>query len=277
MEGTRSDRPGYAFDNAWGQARERLALLEAAFDPGTIRHLEALGVGAGWRCLEVGAGGGSIAAWLCQRVGATGHVLATGIDTRFLGALDYPNLTVRRHDVVAEPLPVAAFDLIHVGAVLVHLVGRQQAVDRLVPALKPGGWLLAEESDFASWVLDPASPGADLWAKGWAAVQQVMAAAGYDFQYGRRLYGDLRRAGLVDIATEGRVFMMPAGSLLARFTQVSVSQLRERIVGAGLLTEHELEQFLALYDDPTFISMSHTRMAVWGRRSMGPEALADTP
>jgi hypothetical protein len=24
-----------------------------------------------------------------------------------------------------------------------------------------------------------------------------MTAAGYDFQYGRRLYGDLRRAGLV--------------------------------------------------------------------------------
>jgi hypothetical protein len=71
--------------------------------------------------------------------------------------------------------------------------------------------------------------------------------------------------------------MMPAGSLLARFYQVSVSQLRERIVGAGLLTEHELEQHLALYDDPSFVSMSYIRMAVWGRRSMGPEACADTP
>jgi SAM-dependent methyltransferase len=266
MEATSTPRPGYAFDNAWEQARERLAWLESAYDPGTTRHLDALGVGAGWHCLEVGGGGGSTAAWLCRRVGATGRVLATDLDTRFLDALDYPNLTVRRHDVVAEPLPEAAFDLIHLRAVLAHLPGRQHAVARLVPALKPGGWLLAEEPDYASWVLDPASTGAALWAKGWAAVQRVLTAAGFDFQYGRRLSGDLRRAGLVDVATEGRVFMMPAGSSLARFYRVSFAQLRDRLVGAGLLTEHELEQLLALYDDPAFVGMSNILMAAWGRR-----------
>src|SRR5262249_1166709 len=145
MQPTTTDRHrlGYAFDNAWQHARERLRLLEAAYDPGTSRYLEALGVGEGWSCLEVGGGGGSTVAWLWERVGATGRVLATDTDTRFLEALAYPNVTVRRHDVVTEPLPEAAFDLIHVRAVLVHLVARQQAIQRLVPALKPGGWLLA--------------------------------------------------------------------------------------------------------------------------------------
>jgi hypothetical protein len=52
----------YHFDHEWHQERERLASLEQFEDPGTIRHLEALGFGPGWRCLEVGAGGGSIAA-----------------------------------------------------------------------------------------------------------------------------------------------------------------------------------------------------------------------
>ena len=42
--------------------RERLRNLEAWLDPITARHLEATGVAVGWRCLEVGAGGGSIAA-----------------------------------------------------------------------------------------------------------------------------------------------------------------------------------------------------------------------
>jgi hypothetical protein len=37
-------------------------------------------VGPGWRCLEVGSGGGSIAAWLCDRVGPDGSVLATDLD-----------------------------------------------------------------------------------------------------------------------------------------------------------------------------------------------------
>ena len=51
----------YAFENAWQRARQRLNAIEAWLDPDTIRHLTARGVGPGWHCLEVGAGGESIA------------------------------------------------------------------------------------------------------------------------------------------------------------------------------------------------------------------------
>jgi hypothetical protein len=63
----------YAFDNSWELARQRLDAIEAWFDPGTIRHLTERGVAPGWHCLEVGAGGGSIAAWLGDRVGPAGE------------------------------------------------------------------------------------------------------------------------------------------------------------------------------------------------------------
>ena len=39
----------YAFDNARQVQEQRLRALEAALDAGTIRHLEAAGVGPGWR------------------------------------------------------------------------------------------------------------------------------------------------------------------------------------------------------------------------------------
>src|SRR3712207_2281029 len=113
--------PSYVFDNAWQQARDRLAGLEQAFDPGTIRHLAARGVGPGWHCLEVGAGGGSIADWLCRQVGSSGRVVATDLDTRFLEALAYPQLESRRHDIVTDELEEGAFDLIHVRLLLHHL------------------------------------------------------------------------------------------------------------------------------------------------------------
>src|SRR2546426_9776434 len=102
----------YVFCPAWAAERVRLAGLEVGLDPGTIRHLEALGVGPGWRCWEIGAGGGSIAAWLCERVGNGGQVLATDLETTFLEELPYATIVVRRRDIVADDLPEGPFDLV---------------------------------------------------------------------------------------------------------------------------------------------------------------------
>ena len=94
----------YAFDHQWKQEWNRLARLEKGMDPGTIRHIEALGVTSGWRCLEIGAGGGSIAEWLCARVGSTGHVVATDLQTKFIEAIDAPNIEVRQHDITKDDM-----------------------------------------------------------------------------------------------------------------------------------------------------------------------------
>src|SRR4249920_2847968 len=98
----------YIFENAAPKAGQRFSSLETLYDPWTIRHLEATGVGPGWQCWEVGGGGGSIAVWLAERCGPTGHALLTDIDPRFLvesTALGQPNLEVQRHDIVVDPLP----------------------------------------------------------------------------------------------------------------------------------------------------------------------------
>lgn len=39
----------------------RLRLLEDVLDPTTTRHFEMINVAEGWKCLDVGAGAGSIA------------------------------------------------------------------------------------------------------------------------------------------------------------------------------------------------------------------------
>jgi hypothetical protein len=38
------------FENAALQAGQRFTNLEMLYDPWTIRHLEATGIGAGWQC-----------------------------------------------------------------------------------------------------------------------------------------------------------------------------------------------------------------------------------
>lgn len=265
-----ADPSGYTLDNAWRHARERLALLESLSDPGTIRHLEALGIGPGWRCWEAGGGGGSIAAWLCERVGPSGRVLATDLDTRFLDALDYPNLEVRRHDIVAEAPPEGPFDLVHTRALLVHLPAREVVLDRMVAALGPGGRLMVEEPDYVTKVTDPGNDARanELFARVRAAEARWMAEAGIDQAFGRHLYAALMRRGLEEISAEGRVPVARGGTDLARFYRLSAEQSRERFLRAGV-SEADFDAFLTLHDDPNFVWLQGTIFAAWGRKPGG--------
>jgi tRNA A58 N-methylase Trm61 len=81
---------------------ERLGLQAGVIDPVTIRHLETIGVSDGWKCLEVGAGTGSIAQWLSTKVGTAGKVVATDINTGFLSRIAAPNIEIRRHDILKD-------------------------------------------------------------------------------------------------------------------------------------------------------------------------------
>jgi SAM-dependent methyltransferase len=264
-----ADERTYAFDNALAVQRERLDTLEELFDRGTIRQLEAHGVGPGWRCLEVGAGGGSIAAWLCDRVGAEGSVLATDLDTRWVAELSDPNLEVRVHDLLEDDLPKDEFDLVHARMLLAWLGDPRVGIERLIAALRPGGLLIAEEIDFVSSVPDPrmdTEPRA-LFERAMSAHNAVLANRhSFDPLYGRRVAGDLEDAGLTDVGSEGRAAMWRGGGPGGRIWRLSVDQLRDEIIALDLLSPAEFDTALALCDDPGLMVMSPVMMAAWGRR-----------
>jgi SAM-dependent methyltransferase len=132
--------------------RGRIKAAEDLLDAGTIQILERVGVPAGWRCLEVGAGGGSIARWLAERVAPTGRVVATDINTRDLDVGRHVELEVRQHDIVNDALEESSFDLVHARLVLEHLPQRDQVFLKLASALRPGGWLVIEDTDYVSGV-----------------------------------------------------------------------------------------------------------------------------
>jgi 2-polyprenyl-3-methyl-5-hydroxy-6-metoxy-1,4-benzoquinol methylase len=111
--------------------------MESLWDPGSQALLDELGLGSGSRCLEVGAGGGSMAEWMARR-GA--KVTAIDIDTRFIESLASDSIEVRRVDLRTDALPQDEFDLVHARLVLEHLSDRRQILDRLVGSLRPGGW-----------------------------------------------------------------------------------------------------------------------------------------
>jgi ubiquinone/menaquinone biosynthesis C-methylase UbiE len=141
----------YVYDHGWSDERARLAGLEAALDPGTIALLLRLEVGPGSRCLDVGAGGGSIALWLAERVAPHGKVVATDLETDFLEAVaaEVPTLEVLRHDLTTDELPTD-FDLVHARWTVEWLPDKRHALRQMIAALRRGGVLLDEEPVFAS-------------------------------------------------------------------------------------------------------------------------------
>jgi SAM-dependent methyltransferase len=258
----------YLFEHGWVQERERLDLLQRTFDPVTLACLEALPVPVGGRCLEVGGGAGSIARWMCRRVGPTGRVLATDLETDFLERLTEGNLEVRRHDVVADELEEAAFDLVHARLVLSHIPERDLALKRLVAALRPGGWLVVEDFDMEALKAAPNCDGAALLDRANRAMWGAMTAAGYDGQYGRRLPLELRAAGLVDIGAEGRVPIALPETPAAGWWRLNLAKFRAAIIADGA-TDAEADEVVRLTVDEGFCMQYPILVSTWGRRPAG--------
>lgn len=254
----------YVVPNDWVEARRRLRLLEECFDPATTRRLERTGIGPGWRCAEVGAGGGSVTRWLCERVGPTGHVVAVDLDTRFVEELDHPNLDVRRQDIVTQPLPAGAFDLVHTRALLMHLPAREAVLADLVAALRPGGWLVVEEGDFFSIFTSASGVYQDIFR----SMAAILAPAGLTTDWARRLPAILSSAGLEAIVADADVQFFAGGSAGAQFIAVSLTQLRETMVAGGCPPQ-DLDDVLALLDDPAVWLPQMAVVGAIGRRPGG--------
>jgi hypothetical protein len=78
---TLSSQPGsVVIDNARSPLADRFVVLCELFDSGSIRRPGLLDVSRGWHCLEVGGGGGSIAAWLSERDGPGGRVVVDSVE-----------------------------------------------------------------------------------------------------------------------------------------------------------------------------------------------------
>ena len=255
----------YVFANAGDRAKTQFLELSRLYDAQTIRHIEQRGIDEGWSCLEVGGGGGSIASWLCVRVGATGRVLATDIDPRFLHTLSFPNLEARHHDIRSEPLPAHEFDLVHARLVLTHLPERESALERMVAALKPGGWIVIEEMDDLTLLPDPAVYPGEVSLKVKGAFQQVLNARGVDLRYGRSMPQKLRAHGLQNIGAEATASIWKAGSAGARLVKFSCEELREAIIGAGHLSQAEFEADMARLAERDFLMPSPMLWTAWGQ------------
>ncbi|MFD7711950.1 class I SAM-dependent methyltransferase [Streptomyces sp. NPDC059785] len=257
--------PRYLFPHDPDLVRDQYRCLADAYDPITLPRLAATGVTAGWRCLEVGAGGGTVANWLAERVAPTGNVLATDLVPPSF--TPHPRLTTVVHDIRHDPLPGGAFDLIVVRLVLQHLPRRQAVLGRLVRALAPGGVLQIDELDtsYEPPLLAPDGAATRLYTKFLAARSAAVRAAGGDPHWGRHAPAAMRAAGLTGIDPQPHILLRSAGSAALELQVHLTRHLRDQLVAAGL-TEGELRRVRELMRRPSFCAASSVLYSVQGRR-----------
>jgi SAM-dependent methyltransferase len=246
---------------------ERLSLLEQIYDPPSRRRRVL--VQPGWRCLEVGAGRGSMAVWLAEQVGPAGHVVASDIDTRYLRQLDLPNLEVLEHSILDDPLDVLgpeSFDLVCSRLTLFHLVGRQEAAIRqMTKCLRPGGWLIDEDADWGTAApVDPAHPLYDGYRRVWRD-GDWWAPRGYDKAFGRKLPALFERCGLQDISHEASTEVVRGGSPWTRWWAVTLEVIDE-LGGGDESSRREVEVMTTALADPSVWILRELLHACWGRR-----------
>jgi ubiquinone/menaquinone biosynthesis C-methylase UbiE len=111
--------------------------------------LERLGIGPGWVCVDVGAGGGDVTIALAEIVGRDGRVYAVDSDPR---TRDEVAEAASAHSQVlavtqaGEDLRLPeAVDLAFCRFLLLHVVDPAVVLDRMARAVRPGGWVVAQE------------------------------------------------------------------------------------------------------------------------------------
>jgi len=111
--------------------------------------LERVGVGPGWRCVDVGAGGGDVSVALAEVVGHTGRVYAVDSDPR---ARDEVARVASAHSQVLAitqagedltlPEPV---DLAFCRFLLLHVLDPAVVLRKMADAVAPGRFVVAQE------------------------------------------------------------------------------------------------------------------------------------
>jgi SAM-dependent methyltransferase len=255
----------------------RLAAQGAWLAAETETLLSAIGVGPGWRCLDLACGLGDVTRRMAARAGAPGRVLGVDRERRFLdraradaaGAVEY-----LEGDACRTGLPEDGFDLVH-GRFLGGAAQFEALIAEAVRLARPGGTVALQEQDLSGMACFPPHPA---FARLKAMLGAGLEQSGTGRSLARRLFGLLRQAGLLDVRYRPFLVGCQAGDPQADWLPDTVESLRGPLLRAGLTTSAALDEAIAAcrahLADPGTTATLYAVVQVWGRKAAGAEAAA---
>ncbi len=253
---------------------ERVRLQARVWEPAAERMLEAVGVAEGWRCADLGCGPVGIVSSLSRRVGDSGRVVGTDIDPKALEhlrdsarKLGLTNVEFVQDDAYDSKLPKESFDLVHVRYVFSPVGRHEELMRSLVALTRPGGKIVAEETDTTSW---KCIPGSEDWSAAVELIRRTFLARGGDFESGQRTYALFRSAGLKDVEARAEVLCPQPEDPYRRIPILFLHAMRGFILKRALATGEEVDRLIGACErvaaDPGRLHMTFTTVQVWGTK-----------
>ena len=254
----------------------RLEMQAKALEPFTRDALKAVGVGAGWRCLDVACGTGAVTRMLGEMVGASGSVHAIDLDIRHvdvtvgkLRAEGQEIFSTEQFDAAGPGSPRGApFNLVFARLLICHMTDPVGTLRNLWNWVAPGGVLLIQDYDMGVVHVSPPDP---LGEEGIEILQQCFARAGKDFRAGSSMPHYFRRAGIG--AEDGILYGCATipGPAARQSLLAVLKSLKIPAVKLGLKTEAEFDAYLSALAASEMPADSMRRVpdliSVWKKRA----------
>ncbi len=142
---------GHSPERNVGVRMLEFALRNDVYRRPLMTALDRLGLREGWRCVDVGAGGGDVTVALAEVVGRDGRVYAVDSDPHARDLVATAAAAASQGQVVAitqageELLLPEPVDLAFCRFVLMHVHDPAVVLGRMGAAVRPGGWVVAQE------------------------------------------------------------------------------------------------------------------------------------
>ena len=251
-------------DTQFQSELERLQALEKVSDPVSQRQILATGLTAGWKCLEVGAGAGSIMRWMSEKVGPSGKVTAIDVDTRFVEKTSLSNVEVIKADI--NQVTLTDFDLIHARHILIHLKDYPDTIAKMLSMLKLGGWLVLEEPDFsATRFISGSQEERQAVNKVNQAICQMFTNQGKDYALGIHL-PELLQQSLQQLQVNNDVPISSGGSDVATIMKLSALQLSEKYKATGIVIDEDIQTYCQFAENPNCWAIFLATVGVRGQK-----------
>lgn len=234
---------------------------------------DQIGVGAGWRVVEIGCGPRGCLGLLSKRVGSTGRVVGVERSAEqverarhFLAESRLTNVEVLEGDAHSLDLPDRTFDLATARLVLTNVPRPEKVVAEMVRLSRPGGFIALHEPDPTTSRMDPPL---DAQIRLLQILNTYAELNGIDRSIGLRVPRMLRELGLLDVRVNPLVHIYPPGHGRRMLWLDFVENARDRILERGLIAEAELAELSAALrrhlENPSTLVVSSLFIQTWGR------------